>query len=477
MAHNSKFFGIILTVVIFFTQSLHAQNRDSLWLKTGRWSAWGARFQTQTFGISENNLDTCNCEGDKRSLTQRGNAGLLVSYYTSVNTRLAYSVDFGFSYGRVSTTRRSTLVASSKLFTSLRGDVYYHVGKERQMITPYLHTGLHAQIGSLYASLPLGAGMRWVMKKSPVFINTQLDYGFGLTSNLRNNLMTSLGVYVNLGSDKKLKLNFWPIRHKEPKVPCDADTDMDGIPDLLDACPLLKGSKENLGCPTCDTDGDGIVDDKDKCPSIPGSMTNQGCPIQDSDGDGVVDEKDNCPDQPGPINNLGCPLVDRDADGVADLIDRCPDAAGPSINNGCPVVSDDSKKVDESKSIVSSHSNQVEFKTVAVDSVQYIIYFDFDKYLLKSVSITTLNDVVKHMQQHPDVKVSLKGHTDLEGNIGYNKNLSKKRVQNARFYLMGKGIAVERIVADYFGKGRPIVETIEKSQGWKNRRVEIFIVK
>lgn len=489
MAHTSKSFGIILTALLFFTLSVQAQKRDSLWLKTGRWSAWGVRFQTQTFGVSENNLDTCNCDTDNRSITQRGNAGMLVSYYRSVSTRLAYSVDLGVSYGRVSTTKRSTLVSSSELFTSLRGDLYYHVGKERQMISPYVHTGIHAQIGSLYASLPLGAGMRWMMKNSPIFITTQLDYGLGLTSNLRNNLITSLGVYINLGADKKQTVNRRPGRYEEQKATCDVDTDMDGIPDMLDACPRLKGSKDNMGCPVCDTDGDGIVDDKDKCPTIPGSMANQGCPILDSDGDGVIDEKDNCPTQPGPISNVGCPIIDRDGDGVADLVDRCPDVAGHSYNNGCPANasgtymnsgngSNNSMNNSANDSVNNFGRNyQQGLKTILGDTVKYIIYFDFDKYDLTANSFDILNDAIDYLKKNDEYKVLLVGHTDLEGNSAYNIKLSQNRVKTTRTYLNSYGIEDARITSSFYGKTKPAIPSFDKGLAWKNRRVEIYLSK
>jgi outer membrane protein OmpA-like peptidoglycan-associated protein len=107
----------------------------------------------------------------------------------------------------------------------------------------------------------------------------------------------------------------------------------------------------------------------------------------------------------------------------------------------------------------------------------YIIYFDFNKHLLKSNSIKTLNEVVGYMNKHPKVKVSLSGHTDLTGNIEYNQKLSKKRVLNARYYLMSKQLDADRIVTDYYGKSNPVVQTIEDALGWKNRRVEIFIIK
>jgi outer membrane protein OmpA-like peptidoglycan-associated protein len=444
--------------------------KDTLWRKTGKWSALGARFQTQTFGISENKLDTCNCAGADRTLTQRGNMGLLISYYRNVDSRFAYSVDFGGSYGRVGTKKNSTLTAKSKLFTSLRGDLYYHLGKERQMISPYLHTGLHTQIGSFYASMPIGAGMRWMMKKSPVFITSQIDYGIGLTSSLRNNLQTALGVYINLGSLNKPASRRSKVDQLQPS-PCDMDTDMDGVPDAQDGCPRLKGSIVNGGCPVCDTDGDGIVDEKDKCPTVPGSMSNQGCPTLDTDGDGVVDEKDLCPTVVGPVKNEGCPVStvpDRDKDGIADNIDVCPDVPGTIANKGCP----ESVILERNKGVNNQPDEPANDK-----EPEYIIYFDFDKDVLKLRSIKTLNDVLDYMTQNPSFKVHLRGHTDLEGNIPYNQDLSSRRVQNAKAYLIGKGIDPVRIKTDYFGKSTPVIETFKKSLGWRNRRVEISIIK
>jgi outer membrane protein OmpA-like peptidoglycan-associated protein len=229
----------------------------------------------------------------------------------------------------------------------------------------------------------------------------------------------------------------------------------------------------------------------------------------------VVDQYDKCADVAGDVKNEGCPvipivdLVDRDKDGIADTIDVCPDMAGTLENKGCPVkvvasydtvkvnyvekLADDTIKSNDNKSktpIISSSvdfkpmtpiiSSSVDFKPMVTEDLKapdYIIYFDFNKRLLKSKSIKILNDVVKYMQQHPNVKVSLKGHADLEGNIKYNKDLSMRRVQNARYHMTRMGIVSDRIVTDYYGKTKPVVETMEKSIGWKNRRVEIFIIK
>ncbi len=86
------------------------------------------------------------------------------------------------------------------------------------------------------------------------------------------------------------------------------DTDGDGIPDDIDACPTEpedhKDPDPNDGCPApSDRDGDGIPDQFDKCPDEPedkdGIQDQDGCPEVDADNDGIPDTKDACPREPG----------------------------------------------------------------------------------------------------------------------------------------------------------------------------------
>lgn len=71
------------------------------------------------------------------------------------------------------------------------------------------------------------------------------------------------------------------------------DSDLDGIHDNRDACPMEPGSIFNLGCPdstqlalkfnesaSTDSDLDGVEDSKDECPYEYGSPFNQGCPFE-----------------------------------------------------------------------------------------------------------------------------------------------------------------------------------------------------
>jgi hypothetical protein len=438
-----------------------SSQKNTLWRESGKWSAWGVRLQTQTFLVSENKLDTCNCSEEDRNLYEKGNVGMLVSYYKSTGHRFAYSLNLGLSFGRVGTKEEPTLLAESKVFGSVRGDLYYHVGKERQMIMPYLHTGLHAQLGSVYASLPVGAGIRWMMRNSPVFITSQLDYGFGFTSNLRNNLIGSLGVYVNLGADRKQSQK----KYQPDNSPC-LDGDSDGVPDGTDKCPFMPGSMQNKGCPVCDTDGDGIVDDKDKCPTIPGSMPNEGCPVLDTDEDGLVDSKDNCPTVPGPISNLGCPLVDTDGDGIGDDKDDCPSVAGVVSNHGCPTSNIIGGK--GSKSIENNNLDELP---------EAIVYFALDKYNLSTEALSTIQKAAIFMRSHPAYKLVLSGHTDKRASAAYNLKLSKNRVLEVRNELVRQGVEASRISYDYYGKQKLTIDQEDESSHSKNRRVEFIFLR
>jgi outer membrane protein OmpA-like peptidoglycan-associated protein len=65
-----------------------------------------------------------------------------------------------------------------------------------------------------------------------------------------------------------------------PVVPIDtlADRDGDGIVDIHDKCPGIKGTAKYGGCPIPDTDGDGVNDDNDSCINVAGVASNHGCP-------------------------------------------------------------------------------------------------------------------------------------------------------------------------------------------------------
>ena len=94
------------------------------------------------------------------------------------------------------------------------------------------------------------------------------------------------------------------------------DSDGDGLPDHMDACPQIAGipARERAGCPqpsAADRDGDGSPDARDRCPAQAGAAAAHGCALmRDEDGDGVPDHMDVCPADYGVMRAdfaLGCP--------------------------------------------------------------------------------------------------------------------------------------------------------------------------
>ena len=75
------------------------------------------------------------------------------------------------------------------------------------------------------------------------------------------------------------------------------------------------------------------------------------------------------------------------------------------------------------------------------------------------------------------LKVELGGHTDSQGADAANQALSQKRAESVRQYLLGKGIAADRVTAVGFGEAQPIADNNPPEGRKENRRVEFKIVK
>lgn len=95
--------------------------------------------------------------------------------------------------------------------------------------------------------------------------------------------------------------------------------------------------------------------------------------------------------------------------------------------------------------------------------------------LLPSAQIK-LNDVAKALtEQDPDSKMVVEGHTDSQGSAAFNQDLSQKRAQSVRDYLVSRGIAADRITAAGFGPSRSIGDNATADGRANNRRVEIVV--
>jgi outer membrane protein OmpA-like peptidoglycan-associated protein len=79
------------------------------------------------------------------------------------------------------------------------------------------------------------------------------------------------------------------------------------------------------------------------------------------------------------------------------------------------------------------------------------------------------------MQQDPDSKMVVEGHTDSQGGDTYNQDLSQRRAQTVRDYLVSRGVASDRVTSQGFGSSRSVADNKSAEGRANNRRVEIVV--
>lgn len=94
-------------------------------------------------------------------------------------------------------------------------------------------------------------------------------------------------------------------------------------------------------------------------------------------------------------------------------------------------------------------------KPIPVDD----IFFDFNKATLRPESETALNEVIKTLNDNPNISIELGAHTDFKGADEYNLVLSQKRAEAVVDYLISNGISKERLTAKGYGESMPVTIT------------------
>jgi OmpA-OmpF porin, OOP family len=106
----------------------------------------------------------------------------------------------------------------------------------------------------------------------------------------------------------------------------------------------------------------------------------------------------------------------------------------------------------------------------------YGIHFETAKATILPDSESVLGEVAKMLQQNPDIKVSVEGHTDNVGSATSNQTLSEKRAQAVVAWLTSHGIEASRLSAKGWGSSKPVEDNTTEDGRAKNRRVELVKV-
>jgi len=322
-----------------------------------------------------------------------------------------------------------------------------------------------------------GGGLRWYITHS---FGLRLDARYVYTDvsdevhQAQKNLEGTIGVLWSFGGgpppdadndgvpDRKDKCPDTPVGARVDLTGCPSDQDGDGVFDGIDQCSDTPAGwpVDEKGCPT-DKDGDGVPDGKDTCADTPKGATvdEKGCP-SDSDGDGVLDGLDRCADTPkgAKVDDKGCP-IDSDHDGVFDGLDDCPDTPhGTEVDEkGCPIV------------VKAPPLFEMEKKKLVLEGVN----FETNMAEITAESAPVLDAVAASLNDWPEVRVEIGGHTDSSGSRSHNLDLSQRRADAVKAYLVARGVEESRLMAKGYGEGSPIADNNTSEGKAKNRRVEL----
>ena len=103
------------------------------------------------------------------------------------------------------------------------------------------------------------------------------------------------------------------------------------------------------------------------------------------------------------------------------------------------------------------------------------ISFDTNSYLIKASFGPVLDQVAQTLNEHPELNAEIDGHTDSTGSAQLNQTLSQNRAQSVSNYLVGRGVAQQRLTAFGRGSSMPVADNSTEPGRAANRRVEIYL--
>ena len=123
-----------------------------------------------------------------------------------------------------------------------------------------------------------------------------------------------------------------------------------------------------------------------------------------------------------------------------------------------------------------SYDFQLEKIEVGAKVVLNNIFFEVAKSTLTVDSYKELDNVVKMLNETPDLRIEISGHTDNTGSMDLNLRLSQARAKSVVDYLVGRGIASSRLEYKGYGPQQPVAPNNTDEGKRKNRRVEFKIL-
>jgi outer membrane protein OmpA-like peptidoglycan-associated protein len=158
-------------------------------------------------------------------------------------------------------------------------------------------------------------------------------------------------------------------------------------------------------------------------------------------------------------------------------------ATGAAYNaQGAALQDEKTRRQDAEKRAAQAAADLAKFASVKQETRGMVItlsgsiLFASGKSELLPTAQLRLNEVATALtEQDPESKMVVEGHTDSQGTDAFNQDLSQKRAQSVRDYLVSRGIASDRITAEGYGETRTVADNATAEGRANNRRVEIVV--
>jgi outer membrane protein OmpA-like peptidoglycan-associated protein/opacity protein-like surface antigen len=235
--------------------------------------------------------------------------------------------------------------------------------------------------------------------------------------------------------------------------PNKADTDGDGLNDYDE----VKKHKTDPNNP--DTDGDGLKDGEEV------NKYNTDPTKKDTDGDGLKDGDE------VKIHKTNPTKADTDNDGLNDGVEVTKYKTDPLDKDTDDGGVEDGVEVNKDKT---NPLDPADDGGIKVPEFEHIL-FGFDSHKIMKSEESKLTRVHAYLVENPKMPLLITGHTDSKGNAKYNMKLSVKRAENAKKWLVAKGIDASRIEVKGYGEDKPVGDNKTEAGRAENRRAELIV--
>lgn len=174
--------------------------------------------------------------------------------------------------------------------------------------------------------------------------------------------------------------------------------------------------------------------------------------------------------------------VARTAAELARTRDELADQGAANTAQGAELAAEKERRIEAEKRAKQAAADLAKFASVKQETRGMVItlsggvlFVSAKADLLPSAQLK-LNQVAEALiKEDPLSKIVVEGHTDSQGSASYNQELSERRAQTVRDYLVARGIASDRVTSQGFGFSRSIADNKSEEGRANNRRVEIVV--